>query len=262
MKSQTRTRLTFASTTDTGSIGLGSSTMSSPTSSRHHLRSDIDTNFIMGAPTPYNTMADSLLYADQSIPGAIHSYGPIDEDGQRASVGLRTGDTGMSYPYTISSTASNDCVPQSTRPVPAPPQVRGLSSAGDANDASTSYVSLERPVTGASERFASRFRRPRKELDRDALRLQQLGYDPVLGRDYTFWSSFFISWISIGCLQVSMNPESIVDRNPSSNPSLAPMAVTTDTDTAQGTIFAVPGTYRYGGPMMIVSARCSRYDSL
>lgn len=41
-----------------------------------------------------------------------------------------------------------------------------------------------------------------KQDDVDALRLQQLGYDPVLGRDYTFWSSLAISTINIGCLQV------------------------------------------------------------
>lgn len=53
-----------------------------------------------------------------------------------------------------------------------------------------------------------------KELD--DIRLNQLGYSQVLGRDYTFWSSLSISWVNIGCLQ--------------------------------GTIFAVAGTYKYGGP--------------
>ena len=42
----------------------------------------------------------------------------------------------------------------------------------------------------------------RKQEDVDAQRLRQLGYDAVLGRDYTFWSSLSINWLCIGCLQV------------------------------------------------------------
>lgn len=57
--------------------------------------------------------------------------------------------------------------------------------------------------------------------DRDASRLRQLGYDAVLGRDYTFWSSLAISWLNIGCIQ--------------------------------GTVYAVSGAYSFGGPLMIVS---------
>jgi hypothetical protein len=54
----------------------------------------------------------------------------------------------------------------------------------------------------------------------DDKRLQQLGYDAVLGRDYTFWSSLAISWMNIGSIQ--------------------------------GSIAAVRGAYSYGGPLMIV----------
>jgi hypothetical protein len=54
----------------------------------------------------------------------------------------------------------------------------------------------------------------------DDKRLQQLGYDAVLGRDYTFWSSLAISWMNIGSIQ--------------------------------GSIAAVRGAYNYGGPLMIV----------
>jgi hypothetical protein len=64
-----------------------------------------------------------------------------------------------------------------------------------------------------------------KQDDADARRLQQLGYDAVLGREYTFWSSLAISWLNIGCIQ--------------------------------GSIAAVPGAYAYGGPTMIV---CSDLD--
>jgi hypothetical protein len=38
--------------------------------------------------------------------------------------------------------------------------------------------------------------------DRDAQRLQQLGYDAVLGREYNFWSSLAITTLNIGALQV------------------------------------------------------------
>lgn len=57
----------------------------------------------------------------------------------------------------------------------------------------------------------------------DDRRLKQLGYDAVLGRDYTFWSSLAISWMNIGSIQ--------------------------------GSIAAVRGAYNYGGPLMIVSMR-------
>lgn len=43
-----------------------------------------------------------------------------------------------------------------------------------------------------------------KQDDKDAHRLQQLGYDAVLGREYTFLSSVCISTLNIGCIQVSL----------------------------------------------------------
>lgn len=206
-----QTRIAFAEGNTTTDMS-GSSAESSASSSRHHLRSDIDTNFIRGAPTPYNTMADSQLFAEQTMPDSMNSHGPIDEDGggpdaTRASMGQGTHNTGSSFPYTLSSCASHDYIPQSNRPVPAPPRVTHCPlSTGGAADAAA-FAPLEASRTRGSDahskRFTSRFRRPKQEYNRDALRLQQLGYDPVLGRDYTFWSSFFISWISIGCLQVS-----------------------------------------------------------
>lgn len=215
-KSPTQTRITFAETTTSAELTDlgGSSTLSSASaSSSRHLRSDIDTNFIRGAPTPYNTMADSQLFAEETIPGTINSYGPMDEDdglypaGQSRFIGQRTDNTVSSYPYTLSSTASHDYIPQSTRPVPAPPQVADCPAGNPGDVDAAAFIPLEASRTRASDthskRFVARFRRPKVEYNRDALRLQQLGYDPVLGRDYTFWSSFFISWISIGCLQVS-----------------------------------------------------------
>lgn len=53
-------------------------------------------------------------------------------------------------------------------------------------------------------RFTNRFRRRKiTQTDRDTHRLQQLGYDAVLGRDYNFWSSVSIGWMNIGTIQVS-----------------------------------------------------------
>jgi hypothetical protein len=65
-------------------------------------------------------------------------------------------------------------------------------------------------LEASTSRRSSRLQRgmkngPRKQVDRDTQRLQQLGYDAVLGRDYTFWSSLAISWLNIGCIQVRAN---------------------------------------------------------
>lgn len=211
-KSQTQTRITFAEATTSTELGGSSTRSSASASSSRHLRSDIDTNFIHGAPTPYNTMADSQLFAEQSVSGG--SYGPIDEDGSLypggLSVGRQTHNTVSSYPYTLSSTASHDYIPQSTRPVPAPPQIADCPPGNPGDGDAAAFIPLGPTQTRASDthskRFVARFRRPKQEYNRDALRLQQLGYDPVFGRNYTFWSSFFLSWISIGCLQVSGRP--------------------------------------------------------
>lgn len=146
-------------------------------------------------------------------------------------------------------------IPSSDRPVPPPLSLGHSSASGpDAKsidedigkgtfEASTHPAyptpSLYRQPTAATSTSASvpgslasrllRRRRPghdsgpdaNTQADRDALRLQQLGYDPVLGRDYTFWSSLAISWLNIGCIQ--------------------------------GTVYAVSGAYSFGGPLMIVS---------
>lgn len=116
-------------------------------------------------------------------------------------------------PY--SKTSTGDYIPRSDRPVPAPPAAISSTFSREGTDLGlTSIIStpssahyISDTTTSSTNRLTSRFRRgsaqPPKEVDRDTQRLQQLGYDAVLGRDYTFWSSLAISWLNIGCLQVS-----------------------------------------------------------
>ena len=58
-------------------------------------------------------------------------------------------------------------------------------------------------------------------MDVDTQRLQQLGYDAVLGRDYTFWSSLCISTLNIGCLQVGQASSCVLIIRVPCMPSLA-----------------------------------------
>ncbi|GMK59081.1 hypothetical protein CspeluHIS016_0700960 [Cutaneotrichosporon spelunceum] len=168
----------------------------------------------LAAPTPYNTyieptssQTDSVYVGDPTV-----SF-------------LSTDDSYLTPTY---STHSNYDVPHSSRPVPAPPQIR-------TSDSETELAPVMSPDTTRTTRssltpdpgrikglgFLSR-RSSKTVLDRDTLRLQQLGYDAVLGRNYTFWSSLALAWLNINSLQ--------------------------------GTIFAVPGAYRYGGPTMMLVA--------
>ena len=119
------------------------------------------------------------------------------------------------------SSSSDDpmSTPRSSRPVPNPPLSLSSSSTIISSDpipmSDSSSVSRFEHATSTfegvklsdgSDLEASSSRGLRgmgmKQEDIDAHRLQQLGYDAVLGRDYTFWSSLSISWLNIGCLQV------------------------------------------------------------
>ncbi|KAL1409532.1 hypothetical protein Q8F55_003516 [Vanrija albida] len=232
----------------------------------------------MAAPTPYNTMCDTAVYdstsriggtttgygadhdiglSSASVSDAEILYGPVDDadvsigptlspassrrrpssitDGLTSEASRRPSDTPSRVrllPYS-SKTSTGDYIPRSDRPVPAPPATVSTFSRDGTDLGLTSIMStpssaayISDAPTSSTNRLTSRFRRssaqPPKEVDRDTQRLQQLGYDAVLGRDYTFWSSLAISWLNIGCLQ--------------------------------GTIFAVPGAYRYGGPTMMLVA--------
>ena len=123
-------------------------------------------------------------------------------------------------PYTSSSpSVISYSVPNSTKPIPAPPlsfrpyttalstdlatpttETASFSSlpaiVRDISKASGSISDLESSSVGGSTGHRL------KQEEVDAQRLRQLGYNSVLGRDYTFWSSLSISWLNIGCLQV------------------------------------------------------------
>jgi len=229
---------------------------------------------ISDAPTPNNTYFSPDASARDSDDGSSTKEMMIHDDGG-GDVSLRPSLTptststhpGLSsrVPSTFSSHASSyllptpsstsfdtQSIPFSTRPVPAAPL--SFRSSNKYTSATTDLttptlesappsIAIDAVKLGdnASDLEASTSRGSRgggfKQEDVDAQRLQQLGYDAVLGRDYTFWSSLSISWLNIGCLQVSRFTRFrglVADRG------------------GQGTIYAVSGVYSYGGPAMIV----------
>ncbi|KAK8861393.1 hypothetical protein IAR55_002212 [Kwoniella newhampshirensis] len=133
---------------------------------------------------------------------------------------------------------NSDGVPISNRPIPAPLlSLRSTTSSMHPHSqhhsfSPSSHIEQITPSTELSQvssatppnvKFGLDLEDPRgMQEDVDGARLRQMGYNAVLGRHYTFWSSLAISWLNIGALQ--------------------------------GTIYAVSGTYSYGGPIMILVA--------
>lgn len=269
-----------------------SSTLSSTTSSSSFISNA--STIPSSAPTPYNTVIpeneiDIFSDASASTSRLPRIYASSDNDGLHIQPSIGGESTSPSRPTdssrhqsSFSSYAGSShhllpysppirdpqiqsfVIPDSTRPVPEPPQSLRMGSSGISNDRdmqmememlddfdaeadkSTTSInplpslyrqptsSTSAPSTPSTPSFSLKSRLLRRKKgappvqdvnqdDRDALRLQQLGYDAVLGRDYTFWSSLAISWLNIGCIQ--------------------------------GTVYAVSGAYNYGGPLMIVSFR-------
>jgi hypothetical protein len=172
-------------------------------------------------PTPFNTVFDEYAYGDTGGPETSYvSYNDAaardidssysDLDGHHV-VNLPSGSPARRDNTTFSSTA-DDYIPQSTRPIPAPPQLRPT---GDNNLSPIQSSSWESKLGsgepsddghGRKQRLTRRFRRrPVTQIDRDTARLQQLGYDAVLGRDYSFWSSLGIAIMNLGFIQVSLD---------------------------------------------------------
>ncbi|WVR03997.1 hypothetical protein IAU60_000996 [Kwoniella sp. DSM 27419] len=209
------------------------------------------TPFFGTAPTPNNTFSPPDVYAGQSI---SYGYGPhyssigevVTPDGHMQSFSSGPGYTpesitpqpSLSFSSHASSrllptptTSQLGSIPHSNRPIPAPPQSlhtqSHLSSTGGTElvTPTAESIALSSPPIGKTPLDLSAMESrggAKGQDDRDAARLRQLGYDAVLGRDYTFWSSLSISWLNIGALQ--------------------------------GTIYAVSGCYSYGGPLMILIA--------
>ncbi|ODN80910.1 hypothetical protein L202_03035 [Cryptococcus amylolentus CBS 6039] len=217
--------------------------------------------FAPSAPTPFNTYSSDNAFAEQSFTGpggeepVTHDpdlseeimYDPhlgIDShtvpSAATPSSSIRRDNSIASHassrllPYRrpgLAVSTSSD-IPFSSRPIPAPPIAiirSGIDAAEHAHDADLSPTSVSTAL--ATPPPAVKFGTDLEEhdsrhgpggVDIDGVRLEALGYDPVLGRTYTFWSSLAISWLNTGTLQ--------------------------------GTIFAVSGTYSYGGPIMILVA--------
>lgn len=108
--------------------------------------------------------------------------------------------------YTFDPTIS--VIPHSDLPIPGPPS--RLSSSDTKSSLVQDLSSISSDASGLPRQKGSWTWRGRKKQkgemtqdDRDAARLQQLGYDAVLGREYNFWSSLAITTLNIGALQVS-----------------------------------------------------------
>ena len=151
-----------------------------------------------------------------SIPPSVASRNPSTFSSHASSHLLPTPLTSP-----IPSIDNHHPIPHSTRPVPPPLSLRHkpnqfipsdpthISSAVDSDIIAVAPTYPEGSANAGSPELeastsssGSKGRRHAQE-DRDTQRLKQLGYDAVLGRDYTFWSSLAISSICIGCLQVS-----------------------------------------------------------
>ncbi|ORY27495.1 amino acid permease-domain-containing protein [Naematelia encephala] len=216
------------------------------------------------APTPFNTYSgddsfasrgiEEMLYHDgrESGAGGIGN-GELSVDPSITPTTSRNPSTyshGSSayllpLPHTPLSVESNP-IPISTKPIPdssiQQQHILPIVSSNRNGDGDGVGVGVGDDGQGVKyggselETSTSHGSRNTKGQDEvDAQRLQQLGYDAVLGRDLTFWSSLAISSLNIGALQ--------------------------------GTVYAVSGTYKYGGPMMIlvawpISGFCSLFLTL
>ncbi|WVQ73758.1 hypothetical protein IAR50_003338 [Cryptococcus sp. DSM 104548] len=215
------------------------------------------------APTPFNTYCSENAFEEQSYPfPAGDGPTPLTHDPDLSEEimydphlgidshtvpsaatplsSIRRADSLASHassrllPYQkpgLAVSTSSD-IPYSSRPIPAPP-IAIVRSNIDANDhahdpeLSPTSVSTVLATPPPAVKFGTNWeehdsRHAPTGVDVDGVRLEALGYDPVLGRTYTFWSSLAISWLNTGALQ--------------------------------GTIYAVSGTYSYGGPIMILVA--------
>ncbi|WVQ79073.1 hypothetical protein IAT38_001167 [Cryptococcus sp. DSM 104549] len=240
-----------------------------PTASHDSAPSFISSAFLSSAPTPNNTYCSPDVYDGQSLsqsqshPSQLHSQPSYDSSDAMYNPAFSTDSHHLPIPGTspsssirqtsfsshashassrllptpITSFSGNTAIPHSSRPIPAPPMSlrsnpsilhQPLSMTGvGTGEAATPTTEASTIATPPAVKFGldlgmSESRGSKDHRDVDAQRLEALGYNAVLGRQYTFWSSLAISWLNIGALQ--------------------------------GTIFAVSGTYSYGGPIMILVA--------
>lgn len=184
--------------------------------------------------TPYNSCSDLDASDNPSIPlshsstrnlsDAVHDsplgsdlHIPLSGDTPSSSI-RRISVSSHSSSYllpnpTLSMTKPHD-IPYSSRPIPAPPvtihhdQISNQPSRKISGDAASPVTELSQLSSPPGVKFGMDLRQNESrgsasQEDVDAQRLRALGYNAVLGRDYTFWSSLAISWLNIGALQVS-----------------------------------------------------------
>lgn len=192
------------------------------------------------APTPYNTyLSPSALDPTEELGQtssttgydaypAVEGNGP---SGGRVSFGasismpsqtLTQQSSATSQQHLISHTGSGyrfdpttSIIPQSDLPIPAPPSRLSSTDTKSSLIPGTEFSSESSSASSAKVHqkgkwpWGGRRKKQKEEMtqdDRDAARLQQLGYDAVLGREYNFWSSLAITTLNIGALQVGTNP--------------------------------------------------------
>ena len=189
------------------------------------------------APTPYNTYLSptSLDYTEQlgqtstststdydaypQAEGAGHSGGRVSFG---PSVSTHSHDHLQTHTQSANTLGSQSrlippgyafdptisIIPQSDLPIPSPPSRLSSSDTKssliqDLSSASSDTSGLPKQKSGWSWAGRKKRKEEMTQDDRDAARLQQLGYDAVLGREYNFWSSLAITTLNIGALQVS-----------------------------------------------------------
>lgn len=158
---------------------------------------DRSVDYGIAAPTPYNTYIEPTTSQTDSVYVGAPTQSFLS-------------DTGSHYlTPTYSARQSDYEVPLSSRPVPAPPQLRATPSENELepvmspDTTRTTRSSIAPDPAGRIKGLGFLSRRSSKTVvDRDTQRLQQLGYDAVLGRNYTFWSSLALAWLNINSLQV------------------------------------------------------------
>ncbi|OWZ59859.1 amino acid/metabolite permease [Cryptococcus neoformans c45] len=204
---------------------------STPCNSHNDLDAS-DNRSIPLPPTSTRKLSDAVY--DPPLGSDLHIPLPGDTPSssvRRISVSSHSSSYLLPNP-TLSMTKSHD-IPYSSRPIPAPPvtihhdQISNQPARKISGDAVSPVTGLSHLPSPPAVKFGMDLRQNESrgsasQEDIDVQRLHALGYNAVLGRDYTFWSSLAISWLNIGALQ--------------------------------GTIFAVSGTYNYGGPAMILVA--------
>jgi hypothetical protein len=176
------------------------------------------------APTPNNTYFAGDAFTDISRhsrseviyegPGDISLNPSLTPTSSRDRLSSYSSHHTGSYllPTPLESiTSSTDInIPHSTRPIPKPPLPLSSQNPTESLLSALPELSHGRSVSFGASDLEERGDRGGSNLglkqeDVDSVRLQQLGYDAVLGREYTFWSSLAISWLNIGCLQVSLS---------------------------------------------------------